>query len=185
VKISPEATLTPLGQSEGQWFDIGLRRVLSGIVHNYSLKDATSGEWRITVRISDQVGKAAVEVMPIDGFSASHDQLRRKSITFNACRDRKKYYHPLGIAYSLRGRISYYRLDDRESVPKIIEDDYQIDTYENVSPANPGNVWRGKMVAIVEANRPDKMAKLFYLEKILPIFGQLEDPENLGKGRST
>jgi len=171
MSMVQRASLTLVSLSGGQWFDLGLRRVLTGTVYTYSLSDPSSGEWRIFVRISDQVGKAAVEAMPIDRFDASHDQLRRKSITFNPCRDRTKYYHPLGIAYDLRGRISYSRLEDWERVPKSIRDEYEIETYENVSPTDPGYVWRGKLVAVVKADRPDKMAKLFYLEKILPIFG--------------
>lgn len=167
----PRASLVFLGASDGQWFDIGLRRVLSGTVHSYSLSDPSSGEWRISVRASDQIGKAAVEAMPIDHFGSLHDQLRRKSITFNACKDREKYYHALGIAYTLRGRVSYTRVDDRSTVPRSIADEYELEEYENVSPVDPGNVWRGKIVAVVRSDEPDKMARLFYLEKILPIFG--------------
>lgn len=167
----PRATLTFLGTNQGQWFDIGLRRVLSGTIYSYTLSDPASGQWRLSVRLSDQVGKSAVEAIPIDGFDAFHDQLRRKSITFNACRDRAKYYHPLGIAYDLRGRVSYSRVDDRTNVPQNISDEYDLDLYENVSPTDPGNVWRGKIVAIVKSDQTDKMAKLFYLEKIFPIFG--------------
>ena len=167
----PRASLVPLGIGEGQWFDLGLRRVLSGTVYSYSLKDPSSCEWRISVRVSDQAGKAAVEVVPIDGFSSLHDQLRRKSITFNACKDRTKYYHPLGIAYNLRGRVSYNRVDDKSTVPKSISDEYELEAYENASPVDPGNVWRGKIVALVKSDQPERMARLFYLEKILPIFG--------------
>lgn len=167
----PRASLVLLGPSGGQWYDLGLRRVISGTVYSYSLSDPSSGEWRISVRVSEQAGKAAVEALPIDRFDSLHDQLRRKSITFNACRDRKKYYHPLGIAYDLRGRVSYTRVDDRATVPRSITDEYELDTYENVSPTDPGNVWRGKVVAIVGSEQTDKMARLFYLEKILPIFG--------------
>jgi hypothetical protein len=167
----PRASLIFVGMDDGQWFDIGLRRVLSGTVHSYTLSDPSSGDWRISVRLSDQVGKAAVDAIPINRFSSLHDQLRRKSITFNACKDREKYYHPLGIAYTLKGRVSYTRVDDRSTVPMSIADEYELEAYENVSPLDPGNVWRGKMVAVVRSNQPDKMARLFYLEKILPIFG--------------
>lgn len=145
--------------------------MLSGTVYSYVLSDPASGQWRLSVRLSQQVGKSAVEAIPIDGFDSFHDQLRRKSITFNACRDRTKYYHPLGIAYDLRGRVSYSRVDDRTNVPKNILDEYELDTYENVSPTDPGNVWRGKIVALVKSDQTDKMARLFYLEKIFPIFG--------------
>jgi hypothetical protein len=171
MEPSPRASLVLLGPSDGQWFDLGLRRVLSGTVYNYSLTDPSSGNWRISVRVSEQVGKSAVEAVPMDRFDSLHDQLRRKSITFNACRDRSKYYHPLGIAYDFRGRVSYARVDDRTTVPKYITNEYELDTYENVSPTDPGNVWRGKIVALVKSDQTDKMARLFYLEKILPIFG--------------
>lgn len=170
VMVIERFTLSAGESTSGEWFDIGLRRVLNGVVDTFYAEDKISGKWHVTVRVAEQAGKAMVEVMPLGGTSYVHDQIRRKTITFNACKDRRFYYHPLGLAYLLRGRLSYERIEDLARVPEAIRNDFRIEKYEDVSPTPAGRTWTGKLVAVVEKERHDKMAKLFVMEKILPVF---------------
>jgi len=159
-----------LKKEHGEWFDLGLKRVLEGEVYAYRITDTISGEWLLNLKISTQVGKAAVEAVASERTSVLHDQIKRRSITFNACKDRQYFYHPLGIGLVEKGRFRYKRVDKYDEVPQEIKDKFTLKLYEEVSPSEPSSSLKGKIVAVINREHLEQMVLLFFLEKILPVF---------------
>jgi len=164
-----------LKKEHGEWFDLGLKRVLEGEVYAYRITDTVSGEWLLNLKISTQVGKAAAEAVASERTSVLHDQIKRKSITFNACRDRQYLYHPLGIGLVEKGRFRYSRVDKYDHVPEQIKEKFTLKRYEEVSPTEPSSSLKGKIVAVIDKEHLEQMVLLFFLEKIFPVFPDSSD----------
>jgi len=169
-KLVKRYSVELLKKSAGQWFDLGLKRVLEGEVYAYRINDTISGEWLLNLKISTQVGKAIVEAVTSERTSVLHDQIKRKSITFNACKDRRYLYHPLGIGLVEKGRFTYNRVNEFAEVPQEIKDKFTLKLYEEVSPTEPSSSLKGKIVAVIKREHLQQMVLLFFLEKILPVF---------------
>jgi hypothetical protein len=158
------------GKSHGEWYDLGVRRVVEGDIFAYRLFDEKSGEWLLNVKLSTEVGKSVVVAATSGKTTSLHDQIKGKSIVFNACTDGKSMYHPLGISYVAGQRLSYERIEKPEDIPADIGDRFLVRKYEDVSPLKPSRAFKGKLVAVVPTDHPDDMALLFFLEKIAPVF---------------
>lgn len=50
-----------LKSQEGEWYDLGLRKLLQGIIYAYKVEDETSGKWLFNVQYSEKTGKASVK----------------------------------------------------------------------------------------------------------------------------
>jgi len=157
-------------QSRGQWYDLGLRRVIEGDIFAYQLIDQASGEWLLNVKMSTEAGKSVVVAATSERTTSLHDQIKRKSIVFNACADRNLMYHPLGLASVVGQRLTYKRVEKLEKVPPDIKGLFMIKKYEEVSPTPRSRTFKGKLVAVVPRDRHEAMAILFFLEKIAPVF---------------
>lgn len=164
-----------MSKKEGEWFDQSFRQNLKGTLYYYEVMHKGSGVWLVTVMMSEEVGKAVVSTTLSDEHTALHDQVGRKSIVFNRCRDERLYYHPLSKSYSENGRLRFKRIESEDDVPEEIKKTFMIDKYENVSPKNVTPSFQGKLVVTVPKDKPEQMALLYVLEKILPAFGGDEE----------
>lgn len=155
---------------EGEWFDLGLRSVIRGVIYAYEISDEKSGKWLLNVRISEETGKAAVTAETSERTTWLHDQIKKKTDTFQTSVDGQKYFHPLGIGYVERGRFHYMRPDKLNDVPQEIREKFNLTKYEHVSPIRTSKTFNGKIVVVMEKDKPDEMALLFFMEKIRPVF---------------
>jgi len=149
-----------------EWFDSGERRLLHGVNHAFKIIDQKSGEWLVNVKISDE-GKAVVSAPTSQMTSSIHDQLKRKTIVFNPCKDRNELYNLLGISYIGEGRLHYERLEDVSFVPPEIRRNFELTIHEAVAGTDR---FKGKIVVIVSKEKPEDMALLFFLQRIKPVF---------------
>ncbi len=159
-----------MNKKEGEWFDQNLRRNIQGTIYYYEVLHKGSGVYLVTVSMSEGEGKAVVSTALTDENSTLQDQLKRHSIVFNRGRNEGSYYHPLSSSYSENGRLRYKRIVSADDVPDEIKQNFTIDKYENVSPKNPTKALLGKLVVEVSKDKPEKMALLYALEKLLPAF---------------
>lgn len=160
-----------LRKKESIWYNCGLKKAVSGIIYAFGIDDKISGKWLLNVKISERYGKAIVVALTSEQTSFLHDQLKRKSMVWIKCKDSKKFYHPIGIAYLKNDRIHSKRITNLAEVPEEIQKNFDIRVYEEVSN-KPSKTLKGKLV-VIEDN-PEKMATLFFLEKIQPIFYKKE-----------
>jgi hypothetical protein len=170
MRIVRRFSIELAGKSHGEWYDLGVRRVVEGDIFAYRLLDEKSGKWLLNVKLSEEVGKAVVVAATSEKTTSLHDQIKGKSIVFNTCTDRKLMYHPLGISCVAGQRLSYERMEKPEDIPADIRDRFLVRRYEDVSPLGPSRPFKGKLVIVVASDRPDDMALLFFLEKIAPVF---------------
>lgn len=159
-----------LEKKEGEWYDMGVRQVLQGVIYAFEYKDDTSGRWLLNVKICEGAGRAVAIAATSERTTWIHDQIKRKTDVFNACIDRQTYYHPLGISYIEKGRLHYKRIDELDDVPNEIRNNFDLSKYEDVSPVAPSKTFRRKLVAVVRQDDAEKMALLFAFEKIRPVF---------------
>lgn len=171
---SIDSLATLLESKEGEWWDMGLGRTLNGTVYAFKVDDLESGEWNINVRVEGSGLKADVIAIASEGTTWRHNQVKTKTDVFNPGTRGEfvsSFYHPLGIAFvdSVEKRIHYSRPDDVTTIPRAIRDNFRLLPYEMVT--KPGrSPFRGKFVVVVSKGEPQKMACLFYLEKIVPVF---------------
>jgi hypothetical protein len=158
-----------IGKQKGEWYDLGLRRILQGIIYAYEVVDEASGKWLFNVQFSEEEGKANVKAITSERTTWLHDQIKRKTDVFLASIEKEKYFHPLGITYLKEGRLHYIRPNNIDEVPKEIRDNFYLTTYEKASP-KPSSAFKGKIVVLVDKNNLEKMVHLFMLEKIRPVF---------------
>jgi hypothetical protein len=159
-----------LKETAGEWFDLSQKEIVQGKIYAYKVGDTASGEWLLNVFICEKSGKAVVTAISSEKATYLHDQIKRKSIVFIGCKNDNRYYHPLGIGCVQGQRFHYERVDDLDNVPVSIKNNFDLDYYESVSPITPSKTYKGKIVAIIEKDKPEKMALLFALEKIRPVF---------------
>jgi hypothetical protein len=160
-------TINFLCKKDGSWYNCGLKRVVHGTIYVYKINDIISGEWILNVKILEKEEKAIVIAPTSEHTTFLHDQLKRKSMVWNMCKDCKKFYHPLSIAYLKNNRLHSKRIENLAEVPEEIQKNFYIKTYDEVS-SKKSKTLKGKLVAVEDD--PMKMAILFFLEKIQPIF---------------
>ncbi|MEM1513133.1 MAG: hypothetical protein QXN15_11310 [Candidatus Jordarchaeales archaeon] len=159
-----------LKSQEGEWYDLGLRKLLQGIIYAYKVEDETSGKWLFNVQYSEKTGKASVKPISTEKTTWLHDQIKRKTDVFQESKDTQKYYHPLGISYIEKGQLRLFRPSDPNNVPHEIRHKFALTKYEKASPRTPSKALQGKLVVLVEKDKPEEMVHLFVLEKIRPVF---------------
>ncbi len=157
------------GKSRGEWFDLATRKKDGGTIYAFHVSDQTSGKWLLNVRVSSSGEKSVVFAATSQKTGIVHNQIKRKSIVFNACSCGEHFYHPLGISYLEGERLRSKRVEKLDDVPEEILETFEIKKHEDVSPKSSTQL-KEKLVALVEKNDVKKMALLFILEKICPIF---------------
>jgi len=153
----------------GEWFDLGNRKVDSGVIYAFGVEDPVSGNWILNVRVSDSGEKIVVIAVASEMAGYLHNQIKRKSVVLNACSCGEHYYHPIGIGYVKGGRFRSKRIVSLDDVPEEIRERFEIKRYEEVSPKSSVSL-EGKLVALVKKGDIDKAALLFVLEKICSVF---------------
>ncbi len=169
---SQEMQINLVSSRQDRWFDQAFKRHLDGMVYQYEVQSPRSGQWLVTVCVSDAPVKATVQASHKKYGGGLYDQIRRKTDVFLPCRgDSKSLYHPLGISYlDEDGRLRYRRVSKENEVPEDIRAQYRLDVYEHVAPYTKSRSLRRKLVVLISKDRPEQMAKLFVLEKINPLF---------------
>jgi hypothetical protein len=158
-----------LDKKSGEWFDLGSKNVVSGVLYSFKIKDQVSGEWILNVRIQDTLKKADVIVATSENVSSLHDQIKRKTITFNETIDGENFYNVIGLGYVENGRFHSERISDIKDVSDEIKSKFEIKKYQDVSP-HKNIILRDKLVVLVDKNNAEDMGLLFFLERIKPVF---------------
>jgi hypothetical protein len=165
-----EYTIRLLRQSQGEWYDLQLRRVINGDIFAYGLVDKVSGQWLLNVKMSEEEKKAIVLAPTSERTSSIHDQIKRKTMVFKTCTDGQAMYHPLCVDCVVGRRVVGKRVERIDDVPSEIKDQFALRKYEEVSPITPARALKGKLVAVIGRDHPENMALLFFHEKIAPVF---------------
>jgi hypothetical protein len=161
------------GKAEnGEWFDIGTKSIVSGMQHAFEVKDEISGVWNLNVRIQHNLKKADSKAIASSNVGYKYDQIKRKTITFNETSDMQRFYNVIGIAYiDENGRLHSKRIIDINDVPEEIKSNFEIKKYQEVSPYQ-NITFKDKLVILIDKNKVEDMALLFFLQKIKPVLSE-------------
>lgn len=154
-----------LDKKDGEWFDIETRANERGIIYALEVEDAASGSWLLNVRVSNR-GKIVVTAETSAKTTSLHEQIKRKSMVLKPC-ENGNVYQLLGIAGVENGRVSMTRIDSESELDSEFNTNFRLDKYSSVGKNATLN---NKIIAVLGADEIEKMAYLFYLEKIKPIF---------------
>lgn len=156
-------------EENSEWFDLGIKTVVKGTSYAFKIKDEISGEWLLNVRMHDSRAKADVIVVASEKTSSLHDQIKRKTITFNDSADGQKFYNVIGLGYQDNGRFHSERISDINGLPEDIKSKFEIKKYQEVSP-HQSIILKDKLTILVDKDNIENMALLFFLQRIKPVF---------------
>ena len=163
--------ITFLNENDGEWFDLGLKNVVRGTLHSFRVDDEKSGQWILNVRVHGSGNKADVIVATSEKVSSLHDQIKRKTTTFNETVDSTKFYNVLGFGHVDIDdkRFHSERTFDMNKIPEEIKSKFEIKKYDEVSRYKNLSL-KNKLVAVIGKDKIEDMILLFYLQKIKPVF---------------
>lgn len=157
-------------KESGEWFDLGFKSVVKGTLYSFRIDDEKSGQWLLNVRVHESGNKADVIVATSKEVSSLHDQIKRKTITFNETSDGSKFYNVLGFGYIENARFHSERISDINKISTgEIKSKFEIKKYNEVSIYENVSL-QDKLVAVINKDQIEDMVLLFYLQKIKPVF---------------
>lgn len=144
------------------WFDMGLRKLRSGEVAFYSVKDFLTGDWIFKMCKDKQEGRIMIKALKCPA-GIKFSQLEGRTMVFQQSQIPGMFYDVISVS-ELDGnnRLRRNVVSSLEGVPSIIRDNYLIKSYEEAT----GKRAFGKdLVTLTKEDDEKDFVTLFVLER--------------------
>ncbi|MEM3363994.1 MAG: hypothetical protein QXS93_00605 [Candidatus Micrarchaeia archaeon] len=168
--MGPGVRLSILQKKSGEWFDMESHSEIRGNIVAVNVSDSCSGDWTLNLKISEDLRKCEVAAVTSSGTTILHDQVKHKTMVLKA-KDENEFYSLLGLAYIQEDRLRMKRVSSRTKVPVEISNRFELVTMSSLGKFGP---MRDKIAAIVNKEDYERIALLFYLQKIAPILDKFK-----------